>query len=777
MNGFGVRGITCRVAMVLALELTCTIVRLDQTVIADSSETEQQGAPHPLTVEALLSATYFARDTFIPAVSPDDEWVAYTVHAPTHGDGGLPKEGISEVWLHRLKSTESYRISKPGIASYGPAWSHDGQTIAFACGDEQKTAICLWHRREKELTVLDVPLLESYRSGLLCWSADDKKILTLLRPEGEILAVVKSGESFPRVRVFRSWAYAATEKASASENSDSSSLRKSIVDLALIDIQTRSVQRLFHERGIAWFAPSPDGRTVALTIERGRVEEDSNLRVFDIALISLETGAGSRAALGVQMLYTGRAVSWAPDSNVLAWIANGQCQTLDLTSKTVRQITPRPIFWSNFSPPSWDQQGNIYLLAAGPWGDRHVATYSATGYTALWKFAAKTYQGRELLQLPDVSLLGMVASKATHEIWQPIGADSVYVVYRDNRNGLQGFLEVDAQRGQSKRLFEVQEELAMGGTHLDLSPDGKYVVYAARTAARPDDLWRIANYDLAHPYRITELNPGLAAFFMGRSQVVSWRTKKGVELRGTLLLPAGYVASKRYPLVTWVYGGALGSESVNNFGIVAASPSSSENLQLLASRGIAAFFPDVPMHVGSPMDEISDEVLPGIDRVIEMGIADPDRLGLWGQSYGGYSVLSILVRSNRFKAAVASSGIYSLPTLYGFLDEEGRASYAVPYMERGQGRMGVSPWEDRERYIRNSPWFYLNEVDCPLLIECGVRDVSACVQSDSLFVGLERLGKEVEFLKYEKEGHTILEPDDRVDYANRVLAWFDEYLK
>jgi len=200
-------------------------------------------------------------------------------------------------------------------------------------------------------------------------------------------------------------------------------------------------------------------------------------------------------------------------------------------------------------------------------------------------------------------------------------------------------------------------------------------------------------------------------------------------------------------------------------------------VQLLATRGYAVLLPDVPQQLGTPMFDIAKAVLPGVNKVIDMGIADPDRLGLLGHSYGGYSVVSLLVQTKRFKAAVESSGYADLVADYGEMDDRGSA-FGVSIEETGQGLMGGSPWAFRERYIENSPIFYLDRIETPLLMIHGTKDTAiAPFLGDELFVGLRRLGRIVEYAKYEGEGHTPTSVANQLDIASRMIRWFDEHLK
>jgi dipeptidyl aminopeptidase/acylaminoacyl peptidase len=185
--------------------------------------------------------------------------------------------------------------------------------------------------------------------------------------------------------------------------------------------------------------------------------------------------------------------------------------------------------------------------------------------------------------------------------------------------------------------------------------------------------------------------------------------------------------------------------------------------------------PDAPLTQHSPALELMKTVMPGIDELIDQGIADADNIGIVGHSFGGFSTLSLITQSQRFKAAVAVSGTSDLMSFYGVLWGS-VADY--DWAEKGQGQMGGSPWEFPERYIENSPIWHLDRVTTPLLLIHGAMDSRVPVaQSDEVFAGLERLGKEATYVRYAKEDHVIERPAAVVDFMNRMLQWFDSRLK
>lgn len=183
------------------------------------------------------------------------------------------------------------------------------------------------------------------------------------------------------------------------------------------------------------------------------------------------------------------------------------------------------------------------------------------------------------------------------------------------------------------------------------------------------------------------------------------------------------------------------------------------------------------MQSNSPIQELTESVLSGIDTLVDMGIADSKRLGVMGHSYGGYCVNALITQTTRFAAAVASSSICNLISFTGFLTEDGDSPW-ITWTEKSQGKMGGSIWEFRERYIENSPIFFIDNVETPILLVVGALDEFAIQQAGEMFTGLRRLGKKVVLVWYENEGHVPQKGryPNVVDYWQRVLTWFDEHL-
>jgi len=355
---------------------------------------------------------------------------------------------------------------------------------------------------------------------------------------------------------------------------------------------------------------------------------------------------------------------------------------------------------------------------------------------------------------------------------------SIIVRTYDPASKLRGFYSVDLATRTAYKLLEDARwygRATEGLYDMASTPDAQLIIYGAEDAQHSHDLF-VTTTQFSSSERLTATNPQFNRHQLGTAIVVDYKDDLGNPLHGALLLPPTRGSVERYPLIVWVYGGSSGSQRINRFGLVGNGV---ENMQLFATRGYAVFFPDAPLTGHAPVAELSRMIMPGIRRLNELGFIDPDRIGIIGHSYGGYSVLSLITQSTIFKAAVASASAGDLIGMYGHLSPSGD-SFGVGWCEEGQGLMGDTPWQQRQRYIDNSPFFFLDKVETPLLlIHGGADETVPPYLSGEIFVGLRRLGKEAVFALYEGEDHWegSWSYRNQIDYLQRVLIWFDTHLE
>jgi dipeptidyl aminopeptidase/acylaminoacyl peptidase len=752
--------------------------------------TSAEAKSRPLSVADAMGQRAFG--VRIPIdISPDGRFVAYTLEDPRLREPtgemrffyfsrtGAPVEAQGcDVWVADTRGGAARNLTEGKGTSWGPAWSPDGRSLAFCSDRDGQAHLWLWDRdKDKLRRVADAVVRPLFGFEVVRWTPDGRHLLMKVLPEDLTVesaadlitgpppkAPADRGKGGTTVVVYRSGPAQAGAGKQGAARSGVSWTNRYLADVALIDVAGGAVRRLARRVKPIGFWVAPDGRHAAYTALAGFPKVASQQPVYDLHVVRLADGADRVAAASVPLDY-GISVSWSPDGKRLAYVTGGPTAAGDCfvvgaeAGEAVCLTTGRhPNFGHDYRAPLWDAGGHVlYLLGGGE----------------VWKISA---DGGGALQLTHD--LGRRPLDILHAVPGRLGCPdgrSLVVATLDEDTKQVGFYRVDGETGGATRLWEAGRFFS-AGVHFTCRPtaDGKSVVFATEDARRPADLW-LADADFRQPRQLTHINMQLEDHAFGASRLVRWRGTDGEVLRGALLLPAGYREGRRYPLVVKVYGGASLSNNVNRFGLEGIGV---ENLQLLATRGYAVLLPDSPPVKGSPMRGPFKAVMPGVDRVIELGVADPQRLGVMGHSFGGYSTLALLVQTTRFKAAVVSAGVSDLVSGYGHLGRDGD-SFGVGWSEEGQGGMGGPPWQYPLRYVENSPVFYLDRVATPVLLVHGALDEAVTPgQAEEVFVGLRRLGKEVVYARYEGEEHWqgTWGRANVEDYWSRVLEWFDTHL-
>lgn len=747
--------------------------------VACAASSTAIASPPPLELADVLTMRRIAWYAPI-APSPDGRQVAYVVSRPSdevlpegisHTASGAPRAyAATAVWLTEVATGKSRNLTGDQGANWAAAWSPDGRMLAFLSDRDGTAGLWVWERASDALRRIGdvVPRVIALGTSPE-WSPDGTRILLGALPEGApLLAGVSGGNdqlarmrssgerTGPTVQMFDSGPGQSAGYGTGTQNTGQLSS-----DLAVVDVATGEVDRIAHGVSLQKAVFSPDGRHVAFSENTGDNVPGTHIQLYTLKLFSF---AGRRLQTLVspdQLGHWGRDFSWSPDSRMLAYRLGHDSGEVHLTSLDGKS---RPATGAAHPPfsgiPAWYGTGAQLLLLADD---------------AVWSISTTDGKARQLARLPGRKAQMLVpVSSHGDRLWLRDDGRSVMVVASDGIRKELHRVWLDG-RGADLLLEERKDYTSLTRYNLVASPASGRIVFVAEDAQHPEDVW-ISNSELSDSTRLTELNPKISGVPMGTLRIVEWTGADGLPYRGALLLPSGYESGKRYPLVTYVYPVDVLPEA-NRFG---SNHLGNEhfNLQLLATRGYAALYSGASLLPADkePMKSVANAVLPGIDRVIELGIADPERLGVFGVSAGSYSTLALIVQSTRFKAAMAQAGPGNLLSLYGDLRDNGY-SHGLALSENSF-QMPDHPWKDRDRYIRNSPWFFLDKVETPLLLIHGTDDTAAIVnQSNEIFLGLRRLGKTVRYARYAGEGHGLSSLHNRLDAGQRFLAWFDHYLK
>lgn len=306
---------------------------------------------------------------------------------------------------------------------------------------------------------------------------------------------------------------------------------------------------------------------------------------------------------------------------------------------------------------------------------------------------------------------------------------------------------------------------------MDITPDGS-VAYAASTPENPSELF-FKSAD-GEPKQLTQVNQKfLDEVIVQPTHEIRFTSPAGIEIHGWYNLPPDYEAGKRYPLIVDIHGGphimwgaAMQSmwhewqfQAARGYVVFSCNPRGSDGYGEAHTSALHAAWGTVAM----------DDIMAGVDWLIEKGIVDPERMAVTGGSYGGYMTAWIVGHTNRFKAAVSQRGVYNLLSFYGTSD--------VPLLI--QNEYDVEPWENPTLLWEQSPIAYAHNIKTPLLIIHAENDFRVPIeQGEQLFAYIRRSGGTVKMLRYPREGHEMSrsgEPNHRVHHLEEMLKWFDTY--
>jgi dipeptidyl aminopeptidase/acylaminoacyl peptidase len=769
-----------RLPLILLSSLMCVIA------IPDAITAQETKA---LAVEDALRTKEFG--PLMPiALSPDGKQLAYTVQdngrarpfdSETYDRTGVPPWALgTDIWIQDMESGTVRNLSGSQGDNWLPAWSPDGHYLAFLSTRDgsQQARLWVWDvARDALKKVTDANL----RGNKIEWMRDSRHVLITILPDAlspeEFLRKISSDmDTKERAESDKSGSTAvlylgdSANSVKASSRSGPFNLDRNLRDLVSVDIVDGKSIAMVHATRITTFLLSPDGSRIAYSIPKRFAKTGSQQILFDLSTVGIAGDQPRVIASEIPLFFGGDQFRWAPDSLRISYRESGPGMVGDCFLAAINGNVPENVTKllrvTDDSPsgsvePLWEAQGkSIFFIHRG----------------ALWQAVVAEKRAVKVAEIPNREIEAMIAQSG-NLLWTLADENSTVVVTHDVAGKQDGFYKIDLRNGESTRLLENGQcyTCARADHKFTVTEDGRRLLYFREDAQHDADLWT-SDAGFVSPRRLTNLNPQFDHYRMGSARLIEWLGDDGQPLRGTLLLPSNYQEGVRYPLIVWVYGGLLLSDDFDHFGLAATGPF---NMQLLATRGYAILLPDMPLGTGTQMLDMAKTVLPGVSKAIELGIADPSRLGVMGHSFGGYSTLSLIVQTSRFQAAIEASGLGDLVGAYGAMRKDGTA-FGISIEEQGPGSMGGTPWEVRDRYIANSPVYYFDRIKTPLLMLQGTEDPTvAAFLGDEVFVDLRRLGKLVQYVRYEGEGHSPMnwKYANQVDFCNRVIAWFDVHLK
>jgi len=515
------------------------------------------------------------------------------------------------------------------------------------------------------------------------------------------------------------------------------------------------------KRGVQNFAWSPDGKQIAFLAPDAKTdsEEKKDKDKDDAHLVDKED---KHARLWLLTLATSEAkaltdAKW--EVSEIAWLPAGDRIVVSATDHPESDEETHRIF----SVAVADGSRKLLLAPHGPFSDLRV---SPDGMTVSFVGCRVDGPVPYDLMLLDIgrratrNLTGASLDRGVHEHrWIKDG--SVLAVYGDGfRNKFAGF----SPDGMSKN----PENPPAGNVAGFAVSDSGEVAFVGQSATTPQELW-VWDQKKA-PRQVSHLNDSWKQFALSTPEIYKYKSFDGSEIEAALLKPAGADGKSRLPLIALIHGGPTGNwqDSIETWG------------QLLATHGYAVFYPNirgssgygqqfVEMNRGDWGGADFKDVMAGVKDLIDRGIADPARMGIGGWSYGGYMAEWAVTQTNDFKAAVSGAGLSNLISEYGSEQHPSYDEwfYGVPYEP-----------DSLVKFLNSSPFTQVKNAKKPTLILQGDADTTDPLdQSQELYRGLKHYGVETELVVYPREPHGLREEKHLLDRLNRILAWFDKYVK
>jgi len=353
-----------------------------------------------------------------------------------------------------------------------------------------------------------------------------------------------------------------------------------------------------------------------------------------------------------------------------------------------------------------------------------------------------------------------------------------------------------------KRFYEEGDELFLGAFNNTTKASG-YYSKKLNTTGEPQEIV-FGNYRFVNPVKskksdaflVQRMNVSESELFGGSSlkeiskltnnaaqqvpynwltsELVKWKMLDGKMSEGILYKPENFDPKKKYPVIFYFYE----RDADNLYAYNTPAPSASTvNVAYFVSNGYLVFDPNIYYKTGEPGQSAYNSVVSAARYLSKLPYVDSTRMGIQGQSWGGYQVAYLITKTNMFRAAGAGAPVSNMTSAYGGIRWGTGLNRQFQY-EKQQSRIGATLWQKPELYIRNSPLFYADKVNTPLLIMHNDADGAVpWYQGIEYFTALRRLGKKVWMLQYNGEDHNLVERKNRKDLSIRLSQFFDYYLK
>lgn len=481
----------------------------------------------------------------------------------------------------------------------------------------------------------------------------------------------------------------------------------------------------------------------------------------DVYIVNLQDGSRKKVVSELE-----DRSSLSPNGRYVVFYKEKHWHLFDGNTGIVRNLTQDvkvPFFDEDHDYPS---KVPGYGIASWMENDKAVLIYDKYD---IWKFSVNAGEAVNITdgQGRKSQITFRILRLDPEELFFKTGEQLLLSSYNDLEKNY-SFYTCSIDKPGVKRLLEEKKRFRFLGK----AKNADVLMYTRENFDEFPDIW-VSDRKLSSPRKVTNANPQISDFAWGSPELVEWNSMDGIPLQGVLIKPANYEPGKRYPVIVYFY--RFFSQRLYEFNqmVVNHRP----NFPFYTSNGYAIFLPDIRFEVGHPGFSSTKCLVPGVQKLIDMGIADPKAIGLHGHSWSGYQTAFVITQTDIFTCAVAGAPVSNMTSAYSGIRWESGLARQFQY-EQAQSRIGGSLWDYPERYIENSPVFFADRIKIPLLIMFGDEDGAVpWYQGIELYLAMRRLGKDCVFLQYRGEPHHPQKYPNKLDYSIKMKQYFDHYLK
>ncbi len=750
-----------------------------------------------LTLRRLADGAEFEIDGVASfAFEPKGRWLVYALSLPKGEGNGLFHRDLNNAPDEAVAIVAAAKVAFPKMA-----WSHDGERLAFLQKDAppekqddggedepesgkkpaeqpEPTPACsltIWRPAKNALEPVDGLPEKWFTPGQnqLTWSKDNQRLFFGLKPEAEPKAEgadKKADEEMDETALF-----------------DIDRMRKK----RGLDVWHHKDPRIKPQEKRSWNNEKNRTYTAVYHVRKKKAVQLANLDYPQAALsehknrlllssftpylwtmpwrgplndhYAVDLKDGKRTLIAKEMGFFAQP-TLSPGGRYAAYFQDGHVHLIDLETGSRRNLTQNA--GVPFANEDHDYPSPSPGYGYGGWLEKDRALLIYDKYD-IWQ--APT-DGGEIQRLTAgrerLAVFRLVDTDQDRRFYKP-GEKALLRVYYDKLKH-SGFWQMEIGKPGAVKLVE-------GPKHYQFVAKAKKadtILFTREDFREFPNLWT-ADLSLGEPRQLTDENPQIAEFAWGDPELVEWRDLDGETLQGVLIKPNGFEAGKPCPVIVYFY--RFFSQRMYRFNQMRVNHR--PNFPFYTSNGYAVFLPDIRFEIGRPGVSAVEALVPGIQELIDMGVADPDAIGLHGHSWSGYQTMHVITQTDAFACAVSGAPVGNMTSAYNGLRRGTGWARQFQY-ETGQSRIGASLWERRDLYIENSPVFFADRINTPTLIMFGDRDNAVpWEQGIELYLAMRRNGKDVIFLQYHDEPHHLQRYPNKVDYTLKMKEYFDHYLK